>query len=91
MKGNKQIDFTASDRIDSMALRGYNYAINERAAAPRDLVDEMDIMAFNAGISNANIRHGLGVAPYVPLQSGMTRHHETLAPRSDLSMQLGYG
>ena len=48
-------------RIDTMATHGYEYAA-QRGKVPK-LKDQMDIDAFNAGISNFNIRNGAHIAP----------------------------
>lgn len=48
-------------RIDAMARAGYRYAAGEETV-PR-LIDQMDIDAFNAGISNYNVHHGTQVPP----------------------------
>ncbi|MFK5950999.1 MAG: hypothetical protein QM500_19780 [Methylococcales bacterium] len=45
--------------IDEMAFRGYEYALS--GASMPDFETEMDLLAFNAGISNANIKNGLNV------------------------------
>ena len=46
--------------IDDFAILGYHYAL--KGGRLPAFVDEIDLYAFNAGISNANIRHGLKVA-----------------------------
>lgn len=49
--------------IDPMAVAGYEYA-TKTGTHPRTVTvkTDMDLLAFNAGISNANLRHGLAVA-----------------------------
>jgi|GEM_PF-3776014 len=44
------------NRIDSVARLGYQFAAGN-GGIPR-LTDQLDIDAFNAGISNHNSRHG---------------------------------
>lgn len=45
--------------IDDMARCGYLYAQTDDKAMIPQLSSDMDLLAFNAGISNANIRLGL--------------------------------
>jgi len=46
-------------RIDEMAILGYEYAAGRgRVPAFRD---QMDIDAFNAGVSNYNVKHGTSI------------------------------
>jgi hypothetical protein len=47
--------------IDEMAYSGYLYATN-KGGIP-EFISEIDLLAFNAGISNANSRHGLNIPP----------------------------
>lgn len=59
--------------IDEMAFKGYDYALGLEAALP-DFEDDMGLMAFNAGISNANIRHGLKVPHVKYLETTHVEH-----------------
>ncbi len=74
------------ERIDEIALRGSQWAENDGVGIPSGIESEMDLMAFNAGVSNANIRLGLNVEKYNPVQSSVERYHDKPASRSDLSM-----
>ena len=80
----------SDERIDQYATYGYEWAICGGKGIPCGLETEMDFIAFNAGISNANIRHELNIPDYIPSQSLVRRCHDNRAPRSDISMQLGY-
>lgn len=48
--------------IDPMAAAGYEYATKTGTPRTVTIKTDMDLLAFNAGISNANVRHGLAVA-----------------------------
>ena len=50
--------------IDEWAIRGYEYATG-KGKVP-SFPDDLSLDAFNAGISNANIRNGTQVAPIHP-------------------------
>nr|WP_176703623.1 hypothetical protein [Vibrio sp. 04Ya108] len=47
------------ERIDQIARQGYLYAIGEEYECT--IESDMDLMAFNAGITNANGKHNLSV------------------------------
>lgn len=47
--------------IDDMAFSGYDYALSGGTLPIPEMTTEMDVLAFNAGISNANIRQGLNI------------------------------
>ncbi|WP_162926492.1 hypothetical protein [Teredinibacter purpureus] len=53
-------------RIDEVAKSGYEWARTGGVSIPSGVESEMDLMAFNAGVSNANISLGLNVAKYIP-------------------------
>lgn len=58
-------------RIDSLAASGYQHAAGTLKNMPQ-LLDQLDIDAFNAGISNFNVRQGM----FVPnLMEGMKIMH----------------
>jgi hypothetical protein len=48
-------------RIDNLARAGYNYAAGDRRVPI--LQNQLEIDAFNAGISNHNVRHGTSILP----------------------------
>lgn len=48
-------------RIDGMACSGYDYAVSGMNTSMPEFSNDMDLMAFNAGINNANIKHDLHV------------------------------
>ena len=52
------MDFT---RIDEMAFAGYQFAAGNGGSM--GFRDQLDIDAFNAGISNHNQRHGTHIKP----------------------------
>jgi len=74
------------DNIDDMAFKGFDFA-SEKGEMPL-FTDDMDLMAFNAGISNANIRYGLKV-PSVNYYK--TKHIETRIRASDKELQTVWG
>jgi hypothetical protein len=52
-------------RIDELARAGYQYAISNGQDNQSHLIkDDMDLMAFNAGISNANLRNNLNTPKF---------------------------
>lgn len=58
-------------RIDSIAASGYQHAAGILKSMPK-LLDQLDIDAFNAGVSNYNVRHGTFVSK---LMEGMKVTH----------------
>jgi hypothetical protein len=48
-------------RNTELAFAGYDYAIHGGNELLPMMEGEMDLTAFNAGISNANVRHGLNI------------------------------
>lgn len=66
--------------IDTMACAGYDYAVSEKKLQMPDFATDMNLMAFNAGISNANIKHGLNINPISITSSNVSiegRFHES--------------
>ncbi len=49
--------------IDEIAYHGYNYAIGSDFIP--EFTCDMDLMAFNSGISNANVRNNLNINPLI--------------------------
>ena len=72
--------------IDEMAFAGYEYALNGRDIPKFET--EMDLLAFNAGISNANIRHNLNVPQ---LTSSTSKSHDLRERVSDKELQTTWG
>lgn len=66
--------------IDEIAIAGYEWAEAGGVGIPTDIVSEIDLMAFNAGISNANNRLGLNVGKYIPTQSSMSKEEQDANP-----------
>ena len=52
---------TMITRNTELAFAGHDYAVSGGKKMLPNMKDEMDLTAFNAGISNANARHGLDV------------------------------
>lgn len=48
-------------QIDELAVLGFRYALYNETAGLDKITSDMALMAFNAGISSANIRHQLKV------------------------------
>lgn len=48
-------------RNTGLAFAGYDYAIHGGNELLPLMENEMDLTAFNAGISNANVRHDLNI------------------------------
>ena len=78
------------ERIDKIAIAGYNYAISEGKNNQSHLIeDDMDLMAFNAGISNANIRNDSEVPKLTATPT--TRKHDNYHGHSDKELALCWG
>ena len=61
-EGMKNIEGEAMvTRNTELAFAGYDYVVARGNMPLPTMNDEMDLAAFNAGISNANVRHGLNV------------------------------
>lgn len=60
--------------IEEIALLGYQFAESGcKGIPPLNYKDEMELMAFNAGISNFNARNGTNHTRYKPTSSTLTK------------------
>ena len=60
--------------IDEVARMGYQYAKNSCKGIPSlNYSDDMELMAFNAGIMNFNTRNGTVHPKYKPLTASFTK------------------
>ena len=71
-------------RIDGMAIQGYDYVMH-KGKIPSFNTD-MDLLAFNAGISNANIRHNRNVAPIIEIST--SKYHQQKDTDSDKTLSV---
>jgi hypothetical protein len=71
-------------RIDGMAIKGYDYAIH--AGKIPEFETDMDLMAFNAGISNANIRHNHNIPPITEISKKV--YHQSKDRESDKTLGI---
>jgi hypothetical protein len=76
-----------SEKIDKLAYAGYDYAISKGKNDKSSLIkNDLDLMAFNAGISNANIRHNMSVTKISC--SPTIRKHDNYQGASDKELSL---
>jgi hypothetical protein len=78
------------ERIDELARVGYQYAVSNGQDNQSHLIeDDMDLMAFNAGISNANLRNSLNTPKLGA--SPTERSHDNYHAHSDKELALCWG
>lgn len=70
-------------RIDAVAMQGFRYASGQAYSV--ELVTEMDLLAFNAGIRNANHHNGSNVDTFKAIT---TRRVEGKPQTSDKELSL---
>jgi hypothetical protein len=73
--------------IDKFAFAGYDYATSG-GAVPK-FNTELELMAFNAGISNANIRHNLSVDKIIIRSTNNYHDSKSVASHKELSSVWG--
>jgi uncharacterized Zn finger protein len=60
--------------IDDMAQCGYYYAVNGERIP--NIISELELLAFNAGITNANTRHNLNISQITATKLGQIEQTE---------------
>lgn len=76
------------ERIDTMAGAGYDYAVSGGQTPIPEFEDDMDLMAFNAGIANAGISRG-AVVP--PITANSSAYIEGRGRASDKELAIIWG